>query len=274
MSTKILVVEDERIIAEDLKETLQGLFYEVPDIACSGEEAISKAEQLSVDLVLMDIRLSGDMDGIEAAQHIYEHFDIPVIYMTANSDIATLERAKKTRPFGYLLKPFKERELHTTIEISLYRHQMEMQVKSLQIDLQNKVDLLEQQNSEIRQLSRALEQSPVSVAITDTQGKTEYVNQNFIDTTGYSRQESIGQESDLIKSGTDLSPFHQQLKETITAGRTWHGDFCNQRRNGETLWESASISPVRSTSEEITHFVVIKENITEKKERHELQSAC
>lgn len=128
--THILVVEDEVIIAWDIQSRLQNLGYSVSGWASSGPEALSRALETRPDVVLMDIRLQGDMDGIETAQHLQARVDIPIIYLTAYADEATLQRAKITAPYGYLLKPFEQRELHTTIEMALYRHQMERKLKN------------------------------------------------------------------------------------------------------------------------------------------------
>jgi diguanylate cyclase (GGDEF)-like protein/PAS domain S-box-containing protein len=127
--TNILIVEDEIIVAKDLANKLKKLGYFVPGLASSGEEAIKKAAEAELDLVLMDIRLRGNMDGIEAARHISNIFNIPIIYLTANADTATFERAKTTKPLGYLLKPFKEKELYNTIEVTLARYKVEKQLK-------------------------------------------------------------------------------------------------------------------------------------------------
>lgn len=124
-SPKILVVEDENVVALELKKRLKRLGYQVPSVATSGKEAVSKAEGFLPDLIIMDIRLKGDMDGIQAAQAIREIKDIPVIYLTAHSDDETLKRAKQTEPYGYILKPFEEDDLRTAIEIALYKHKME-----------------------------------------------------------------------------------------------------------------------------------------------------
>jgi len=126
--TRILVVEDEQIVADDLRETLEILGYEVAGLAVSGEEAIAKVAATCPNLVLMDIRLEGAMDGIEASQIIQTDFQLPVVYLTANADRATLERVKQSEPFGYLMKPFTERSLATTIEIAIARHQAELKV--------------------------------------------------------------------------------------------------------------------------------------------------
>ena len=111
-TVQILVVEDEGIVARDIQHRLKHLGYLVPATASSGEEAVQCAAELRPDLVLMDIVLAGEMDGIQAAEEIRVRYDIPVIYLTAYADEITLQRAKITGPLGYILKPYKERELH------------------------------------------------------------------------------------------------------------------------------------------------------------------
>ncbi|HBB33365.1 MAG TPA: hybrid sensor histidine kinase/response regulator [Cyanobacteria bacterium UBA9273] len=128
-SAKLLVVEDEEIVALDIETTLKHLGYKVVAVVASAEEAIVTSATTQPNLVLMDIMLKGDVDGIQAAEVIRQRFHIPVIYLTAYADLNTLERAKISEPFGYLLKPFEEKELHTTIEIALSRHQAEEQMR-------------------------------------------------------------------------------------------------------------------------------------------------
>jgi len=128
MTAHILVVEDEVIVAEDIKNSLKNLGYD-PMVVHSGKEALRKAEEFRPDLVLMDIVLDGEMDGVETANIIRSKYGIPVVYLTAYSDDATVERAKITEPYGYIIKPFRERELHINIEIALYKHRMEKMLK-------------------------------------------------------------------------------------------------------------------------------------------------
>ncbi len=128
-SARILVVEDEAITALDIRGRLQRLGYSVPAIASTGADAVRRVEETQPDLVLMDIRLQDGMDGIEAAEAIRARFDIPVIYLTAYTDEETVRRARLTEPFGYLLKPFEERELYTTIEMALHRHRSEVALR-------------------------------------------------------------------------------------------------------------------------------------------------
>ncbi|GFK95009.1 Cyclic di-GMP phosphodiesterase response regulator RpfG [Fundidesulfovibrio magnetotacticus] len=122
---KILVVEDEAIVALDIKSRLKRMGYEVAGSCATGEEAVALVGRLKPDLVLMDIMLEGAMDGIEAAGEINEGFGLPVVYLTAYADKQTLDRAKITNPFGYIIKPFEDRELQTTIEMALYKFDAE-----------------------------------------------------------------------------------------------------------------------------------------------------
>jgi len=126
---KILVVEDEKIVALELTERLKGMGYEIVASVSSGKEAIKNAGEHTPNLVLMDIKLNGEMDGIEAATEIRARFRIPIVYLTAHTDEATLQRAKASEPFGYLLKPFEERELRTTLEMVILRAELENRLR-------------------------------------------------------------------------------------------------------------------------------------------------
>lgn len=129
MSNKILVVEDEGIVAKDIANSLKKLDYDVIGTASSGEKAIEIVRENQPDLILMDIMLKGQMTGIDTAEVMRSEFQIPVIYLTANADENTLEKAKITEPYGYILKPFKEIDLHTSIEMALYKHSKTMELK-------------------------------------------------------------------------------------------------------------------------------------------------
>src|SRR5215217_9750816 len=128
-NARVLIVEDEAIVAADLGAKLKRLGYTVVGTASRGELAIQLAAAERPNLVLMDILLAGDMDGIEAADRIRQQYQIPIVFLTAHSDSDTLARAKVTAPFGYLLKPFNERELETHIEMALYRYQIEQALR-------------------------------------------------------------------------------------------------------------------------------------------------
>lgn len=127
---KVLVVEDETIVATELQDKLHSMGYEVPAVASSGEQAIDQTALFSPDLLLIDIMLKGESDGIEIAEEIRRRFDVPVIYLTACTDEDTLQRAKITEPFGYIVKPFEERELHSTISMALHKHKMQKELEA------------------------------------------------------------------------------------------------------------------------------------------------
>ena len=124
----ILVVEDEAIVSKDIQQSLKKLGYNIVGASATGEKAIELAIEHKPDLVLMDIMLKGEMSGIEAAEKIRESLSIPVIYLTAYADENTLSKAKVTEPYGYIIKPFKEIDLHTSIEMALYKHSKEREV--------------------------------------------------------------------------------------------------------------------------------------------------
>ena len=127
----ILVVEDEAVVAMDIEDRLTSMGYRLGGVATSGEQALALAEAKHPDLVLMDIRLQGAMDGIVAAEEMRRRFHVPVIFLTAYSEEATLERAKLAEPYGYVLKPFDDRELKSAIEIALYKHRAEEEIRRL-----------------------------------------------------------------------------------------------------------------------------------------------
>jgi PAS domain S-box-containing protein len=148
--TAILIVEDEAIVAADLSGKLQQLGYDVAGITAKGEDAVELAGSLRPGLVLMDISLTGPMDGIEAAEAIRHQLDVPVVYLTAHSDAATRSRAKLSEPFGYILKPFEERELATNIEMALYRHQSDRQLREQRDKLEARTMELQSANETLR----------------------------------------------------------------------------------------------------------------------------
>lgn len=124
----VLVVEDESIVSKDIQHSLKKLGYNVVGAASTGEKAIELAGSEKPDVILMDIMLKGKMNGIEASDNIKEAYAIPVIFLTAYADEATLSKAKITQPYGYILKPFKEIDLHTTIEMAIYKHSKEQEI--------------------------------------------------------------------------------------------------------------------------------------------------
>lgn len=143
-SARILVVEDEVIVAMEIQDRLEDLGYGVLDTVTTGEAALDRARALAPDLILMDIRLDGALDGIETAQRIRQSMAVPVVFLTAYSDETTLERATSTTPFGYVVKPFEERELYAAIEVALQTHAMHQRIQAQHDDLRQILDGLRQ----------------------------------------------------------------------------------------------------------------------------------
>jgi len=171
---RILIVEDEGLIARDIENMVKNAGYAVCGVVSTGEEAIEKAGKTQPDLILMDIILRGDMDGVEAAERIREHLNIPVIYLTAHTDENTLDRAKLTEPQGYTLKPVEQKELLTVIEMALYKHQMEMKLKERE-----------------GWLATLLQSIGEGVIATDRKGSITFMNPVAEKLTGWRQEESI-----------------------------------------------------------------------------------
>ncbi|MEI6045221.1 MAG: response regulator, partial [Chloroflexota bacterium] len=181
--TRILVVEDEEIVAADLRSTLRKFGYDVIASVSSGEEALAQVATYQPDLVLMDIILKGKMDGVEAAEQIRTKYNIPVIYLTAYSDETTLHRAKITSPYGYILKPFDNHELAIIVELALYKSLMDSKLRQ----------------SEAR-FQAFMNNSPAASWIMDNEGKMIYLSQPYGRITGIDIEKAIG------KSAFELYP--------------------------------------------------------------------
>ncbi|MGK5092619.1 response regulator [Deltaproteobacteria bacterium TL4] len=203
--SKILIVEDEYIVAESLKNKLENLGYEVVDLVNSGEDAINSTDQLKPNLILMDIMLEGSMDGVEAAEIIHKTHDIPIVFLTAYSDESTLQRAKVTEPFGYIIKPFKERELHSTIEISLYKYRIDQKVKKSE-----------------QWLTSILNNIGDAVITVDTLKRITYMSSIAQALTGWSLQESNGMPIfPLIQTKEAFpTPLFEEMTQRALQGET------------------------------------------------------
>ncbi len=175
----ILVVEDEAIVAKHIQETLQELKYSVPVIASTGEEAIREAQKTAPDLILMDIVLKGKTDGIFAAALIMECYDIPVVYLTAFADDTTVERARLTAPLGYIVKPFTQQQLDSSIKVALTqrvaRQEMKTQIEKLAQQIDEAIDsfylFMEKKNERVAQHSKGV--ASLATAIADEMGYTK-----------------------------------------------------------------------------------------------------
>lgn len=248
--TRILVVEDENIIALEIKDRLEKFGYTVADIAFNGEQAVKKAAELQPDLVLMDIMLGGKIDGVDAAERIREYSDIPVIYLTAYSDDKTLERAKATEPYGYVLKPLEEKELHTTIEIALYKHEMERRLKESQ-----------------RWLATTLKSIGDAVITTDTQGIITFMNSVAEALTGWAQEEIVGKDSKEIfnvindqKYSPSESPVSQVLRLGVTVKMTNNSVLVS--KDGKEIPIEESAAPIMDDTGKISGVVLVFRDVT------------
>lgn len=172
---RILVVEDERLVATDISQCLQQLGYKVTATAVSAVEALRQAVLQSPDLVLMDIKLKGGIDGVQAAEALYERMDIPVVYLTAFADVETVERAKHTFPSGYVLKPFDDRSLRTAVELALHGHRATRKPSRRELHL-----------------SAALAGLRDAIIVTDVRGAVILMNHAAENLTGRCENDSLG----------------------------------------------------------------------------------
>jgi two-component system cell cycle sensor histidine kinase/response regulator CckA len=251
---KILIVEDEAIVAEDIRNSLQNLGYTILAVVSSGEKAITKIEEDKPDLVLMDIVLKGDMDGIEAASQINARFNIPVIYLTAFADENTIERAKLTEPFGYIVKPFDERELHTNIEMAIYKYQMERKLKENE-----------------RWLSTILKSIGDAVMVTDAEGNIQFMNYVACFLTGCKFEQAVGKPLvdifNIVNEKTHKKvedPVTKVIREGKVVGLANHTILIS--KDGTEIPIDDSGAPVRDEKGNIIGIVLVFHDIIERYE--------
>ncbi len=251
---QILIVEDEKIVALEIQTKLKSLGYNAFDSVSSGEKAIKKAAELRPDLILMDINLEGEIDGIKAAEEIRKRFDIPVIYLTAYAENDTLQRAKRAEPYGYILKPFEEKELRTTIEMALYR-----------INLENKL------REHKEWLNTVLESIGDGVIVSDEKGNVAFANPVAELLTGWKREEMIGEPLKKICNVVDSKtgePLKIPVMSILQKGK-WEKPV-NQplliRKDGTRIYIDSNITPLRDKAENITGAVIVFRDITQQKQ--------
>lgn len=249
---KVLIVEDESIVALDIQSRLMKLGYLVPAIATSGLEAIDKAVETEPDLVLMDIKLKGELDGIDTVRQLQRKFDVPVIYLTAFADEVTLQRAKVTAPNGYLLKPFAERELQTAIEMALYKHKLEKQLKESQ-----------------QWLDTTLHSIGEAVIATDAAGRVKFMNPIAEQLTGWPERDALGQSiSEIFKVVDEASgqPAAGYLPDVLESGRAV--SLTNQlllTRSGSEIPIDQSAAPLKDDRRNIIGLVLTFQDMTAKR---------
>jgi len=250
-NASILIVEDNNIVMLELKDRLEETGYNVVGYAPSGVEAIKKAEESHPDLIMMDIRLKGEMDGIDAAARIKNELDIPVIYLTAHTDDDTLQRAKITEPYGYVIKPFEERELFSTIEMALYKHGMEKKLKESR-----------------HWLSTTLKSIGDALIATDSKGIIKIINRVAEDLTEWNYDEAYGREiNDIFKIKDKDNPILITLRYLSIAGLS---NITLIGKNGKETPIDFSSAPIKDENGEISGIVLVFRDITEKINAKEL----
>ncbi len=184
----ILIVEDEKIIAEDIKSTLLKFDYNIPLIIGNDEKAIKKAKELKPDLILMDIMIEGSINGIEAAKRINRELEIPIVFLTAYSDETILKQASESSPFGYLIKPFEDRELRATIEMAFYKSKMEKRLRKSRNFLLKVIDTV-----------------PNNIFVKDKDGKYLIVNDSYAELYNTTPKEMVGKTDKELIAGSKIT---------------------------------------------------------------------
>jgi PAS domain S-box-containing protein len=248
---RILIVEDSTMDAELIERELRagGITFQARRVKT--EPAFRKAlDEFAPDLLVTDYKLPA-FSGPRALEIVrQEHPEIPVIFVSGTIGDEVLVELLKQGATDYIIKQRLER-LVPAVRRAL--KEVEQRAERRRVDEQ------------LRKLSRAVEQSPTLIMITDTAGLIDYVNPKFEQVTGYAAEDVIGENPRILKSGRMLPQEFERLWKTITAGDEWHGEFQNRKKSGELYWESASISPIRNAEGKITHYLAVKEDITEKK---------
>ncbi len=254
VTPSVLVVEDEGITALAIQNTLKGFGYKIGGVASSGEEALQKVDTISPDLVLMDIHLRGKIDGIQAATKLRRDYDIPVIYLSAYTDPETVQSANQAEPYGYLAKPFSERELFTTIETTMYRHHLDKTLR------------------EREQWYASLFQSLLEgVIATDSSGHITFINELGETLTGLRQPEIIGRDflEILPQLGlTDPETNQEMMTHLFQSGQPF-GPVIRQITNtpqGIPYWLEIQIFPIQADSPTVMGASVIFRDITNRKQ--------
>lgn len=252
---KILIVEDEKIIALDLQRRLERFGYSVVGMASDGVAAIALAKEREPDIVLMDIMLAGEMDGIEAAAEIRKRYAIPVIFLTAYTDEKTLERAKEVEPFGYILKPFKERELYTTIDIALYKNSIDKKLRKQE-----------------RLFSAILHSINDGIVATDTDFAVSFMNPVAEDITGWREAAAKGRQASSVISLVDPRTQRELLvgdPPDVEAKPYFFSEVAVKNALGQTLIVDGSLTRIHEKENTADGFLIALRDITEIKRMSE-----
>jgi PAS domain S-box-containing protein len=262
--SKILIVEDEGITALNIKNLLENWGYENPLIVLSIKNIFQEVADYKPDLILMDINLNEDIDGIEIAKQLQNDFDIPVIYLTAHSDEILVERAKLTEHYGYIIKPFNDEELRITIYHALYRHKMEMKLKiankSLQIELEKKESIQEELKKSEEKFRGIVEQSYDGIALIDENGSIIEWNHGMEKITGVKGEYILGKKmwnmpDELYIEKNSHNPYNHFEKDIIE-----FGDCKNHKLSGKLFEGTIKNADGSKKVVQVRHFLIKANN--------------
>jgi PAS domain S-box-containing protein len=243
---KVLIIEDEQMIAEDIRFTLTQYNYEVAGIFSKGEDAVENLDDIRPDIILMDIMLEGELNGIETGIKVKEKFDIPIIFLTAYADISTIESTKQIAPYGYILKPFEAKELYAAIEIALVKYNSEKK--------------LEESKAKFESMFLG---NPEPCAYLDNDFTIVNVNPRFIEFFGYTLEEIKGKKINSVIIPDDKNNEAIKLNDDTLSGYVYFDSF-RKDKAGELLPVSISAAPIFINNEVKGSFVIYKD-ITERK---------
>jgi PAS domain S-box len=243
---KILLVEDDGIEAMDIKRTLESFGYDVPHVASSGDEAIKEALEIHPDLILMDIVLKGEMNGIDAASEIKELL-IPLIYLTAHSEDSTVQRAKLTEPYGYIIKPYESTELKYAIELALYKSKMEKKLRESE-----------------RRYRFIVEAANEGIWSMDADFNTTYVNQKMAEMLGYNTKEMMGKSVNKYMFDEDIHDHEKHMK-TRLEGVSENYERRFRHKNGSEVFTLVAATALKDDNEKFMGSFGLFTDITHRK---------
>ncbi|MCE5214542.1 MAG: PAS domain S-box protein, partial [Methanobacterium sp.] len=250
MKSKILIIEDELIEAMSFEQSLKSVGFDVIGISSTGEDALTKVADLKPDLVLMDIILKGDMDGIETAAKINENYDIPIVYLTAHPEDSTVERAKQTSPYGYLIKPVNITVLKNAIDMALYNHRTDKKLKESE-----------------KRFKASFNQAPVGMVLSGADRRIFKANKTFCHMLGYSQEELKGRLFYELTYADDLEISHKAVeslfseeKEKINLKKRY------VHKDGHVIWADVNVVLFRDENQKPLFFISHVQDITERKD--------
>jgi len=262
----LLTIDDEESIRCSIAAYFEDSGFNVVQ-ASNGREGLEIIRAVQTDVVITDLRMP-DGDGLEVVGALRRMDDnLPVIILSGTGVLADAIEGLRMGAWDYIAKPVQDMvELEMIVDRCMERARLVRENRAYHDNLEL---LVSRRTAELHKLTIAVEQSANSVIITDVEGIIEYVNPKFTQLTGYTADEAIGRTPRIIKSGRQPEMFYSEMWNTICAGREWQGEFCNKAKDGREYWELCNIAPIKDESGTITHFVAIKEDISDRKKYEE-----